>query len=89
MIKAFEEIIGYKVTVDPNSHLIGALGVAILAKKSQIEKIFDFKIASYDFITRGAECQRCANNCEIICIYEGERFIDAWGNKCDRGIVRA
>lgn len=89
VIKAFEEIIGYKVTVDPNSHLIGALGVAILAKKSQIEKRFDFKIASFDFITRGVECQRCANNCEIICIYEGEKFIDAWGNKCDRGAIRA
>ena len=36
--KAFEEATGYPVTVDPNSHLTGALGVAILARKSGKEK---------------------------------------------------
>ncbi len=87
VIKAFEDIVGHKVTVDSNSHLLGALGVAILAKKSQIEKTFEFKIAKYDFITRGVECGRCSNNCEIICIYQDEKLIDSWGNKCEKGAI--
>ena len=87
VIKAFEDIVGYEVTVDINSHLTGALGVAILAMKSQIEKAFDFKIAEYNFATRGVECGRCSNNCEILCIYQGKKLLDSWGNKCEKGAV--
>ena len=36
VIKAFEEATGEKIIVDPNSHLMGALGVAILSKKALI-----------------------------------------------------
>ncbi len=88
VIKAFEETVGQEVTVDENSHLIGALGCAILARESGFEKKFDFNISEIEFVTRGVECKRCANNCEIICVYREETLIDAWGNKCDRGAVK-
>jgi len=85
--KAFEDATGHPVTVDPNSHLTGALGVAILARKSGADGDFQFDIADMEFVTRGVECGRCANNCEIICIYENGKLLDAWGNKCERGAV--
>lgn len=88
VIKAFEEETGYPVIVDPNGHLIGALGVAILARKLGIEKYFDFNIADIEFITRGVECGKCSNNCEIICVYRDNKLIDSWGNKCDKGAIR-
>ena len=88
VIKAFEKATGHPVIVDKNSHLTGALGAAILAKKSRKEKIFDFKITEFDFTTKGIECGKCANSCEIICIYKDEKLIDAWGNKCERGKIR-
>lgn len=87
VIKAFEEATGHTVTVDPNSHLIGALGVAILARKSRAESGFNFNIADISFTTRGVECGKCANNCEIICIYREKELIDAWGNKCEKGAI--
>lgn len=87
VIKAFEEATGHAVTVDPNSHLTGALGVAILARKSKAESEFDFNIAEISFTTRGVECGKCANNCEIICIYREKELIDAWGNKCEKGAI--
>jgi predicted CoA-substrate-specific enzyme activase len=87
VIKAFEDATGEKIIVDPSSHLMGALGVAILAKKSGIEIEFDFNIADIVFETKGVECQRCANNCEIICIHKDKKLIDAWGNKCDNGAI--
>lgn len=86
--KAFEVATGYPVIVDANGHLTGALGVAILAKKLRIEKTFDFNIANIEFTTRGVECGRCSNNCEIICVYRGDELIDAWGNKCEKGAIR-
>ncbi|NLL81449.1 MAG: 2-hydroxyglutaryl-CoA dehydratase [Tissierellia bacterium] len=86
--KAFEDTIGHEVIVDPDGHLTGALGVAIIAKKSGIERDFDFNIADIDFITKGVECSKCSNNCEIICVYKEDELIDAWGNKCDKGAIR-
>lgn len=88
VIKAFEDAVGHSVTVDPSSHLIGALGVAILAKKSKKDETFHFDIVDIDFVTRGVECGKCANNCEIICVYRGDELIDAWGNKCEKGAIR-
>ncbi|MDW7657426.1 MAG: acyl-CoA dehydratase activase [Bacillota bacterium] len=87
VIRAFEQATGFPVTVDPNSHLTGALGVAILAKKTNTEQPFSFAIANNQFTARGVECHRCANNCEIICVYNGSQLIDAWGNKCDKGAI--
>ncbi len=88
VIKAFEEATGYPVIVDENGHLTGALGAAILACRSLKEKPFDFSVAETDFTTRGITCGRCANNCEIICVYAGGTLIDAWGNKCEKGAIQ-
>ncbi len=85
--KAFEQAISNPVIVDKNSHLIGALGVAILANKSNSKGDFRFDIADIEFVTRGVECGKCANNCEIICVYQGNKLIDAWGNKCEKGTI--
>lgn len=87
VIRAFEDAVGKKVLVDPNSHLMGAIGVAILARKSGVEREFNFNITNIEFTTKGVECRKCANNCEIICIYRGKYLIDAWGNKCDNGAI--
>lgn len=85
--KAFEDATGFPVIVDRNGHLTGALGVAILAKKSKVEKEFTFDIANINFTTRGVECEKCSNNCEIICVYKEDELIDAWGNRCEKGVI--
>ncbi|MCH5163412.1 MAG: 2-hydroxyglutaryl-CoA dehydratase [Clostridiales bacterium] len=83
--KAFEEAVGCPVTVDPSGHLMGAFGVAVLAKKSGDEREFSFNVADMDFKTTGYECPKCSNHCEVICILRGGKLIDSWGNKCDNG----
>jgi predicted CoA-substrate-specific enzyme activase len=85
VIKAFEDVTNQKILVDPNSHLMGALGVAILAKKSKNKQEFNFNITKYNFETKGHECNRCANNCEIINFYRNNELIDTWGNRCANG----
>ena len=86
--KAFEDEVGCEVIVDENGHLMGAFGVAVLAKKSGKEKAFSFDTADIEFKTRGFECGKCANHCEIICVYREDELIDSWGNKCDNGAVK-
>lgn len=88
VIKAFEDITKQKIIVDKNSHLMGALGAAILAKESKIEKEFTFNIENIKFETKGIYCKRCANNCEIICVSKNNKIIDSWGNRCDRGKLK-
>lgn len=84
VVKAFEDITKEKIYVDKSSHLMGALGVAILSKK-QKEINFSFDIEDIDFETRGVECRGCSNNCEIIKVMKNKQIIDSWGNRCPKG----
>lgn len=88
VVRAFERTVGYPVSVSPDSHLMGALGVALIVKESGIENNFDFSIADMSFVTKGIDCGRCANNCEIICVYRDGVLIDSWGNRCEKGAIR-
>ena len=84
VVKAFEKVTGYPIIVDNNSHLMGALGVAILSKdRSEVD--FSFNIEDVVFETKGVECHGCANNCEIIEVIKNKKVIDAWGNRCPKG----
>ena len=84
--KAFEDILGVKITTDQHGHLMGALGVAILSKKEK-EINFDFNISDQLFTTSGIYCEKCPNNCEIICIKKDNILIDSWGNRCEQGAL--
>lgn len=86
--KAFEDAVGHEVIVDKNGHLMGAFGVAVLAKKSGIEKEFSFDVTDVKFRTTGFDCPKCANHCEIVCVFKDDKLIDSWGNKCDNGAVK-
>ena len=88
VVKEFEKELKTPVHVDPNGHLMGALGVAVLCKAQKEESLFDFGITEIDFETKGIECTNCPNNCEIICVYKNRELLDYWGNKCDNGTVR-
>ncbi len=84
--KAFEEQLGEEVITIDKGHLMGALGIALIAKKSDSRINFDFNIKDYNFKTVGMECNGCANNCEIVSVYKNDEIIDQYGNKCERGI---
>ena len=85
VVEAFRKALGCEVQVDENGHLMGALGAAILAKKSEKRKEFDFSMEDMNFRTREICCGRCSNNCEIMCVYRDDVLIDSWGNRCEKG----
>lgn len=87
VVKAFEDVLNEKIIVDENSHLMGALGVAILSKQEKEEHMFDFNIIDLEFETKAIECQKCPNHCEIITIKKDNKIIDSWGNRCERGTI--
>lgn len=85
VVKAFEEITGQKVIVPTNSHLMGAFGIALLARESKKEKVFNFDIENAKVETRIHTCSGCSNGCEVVMVYKDDEVIDHWGNRCEKG----
>lgn len=99
VVHAFEELLDMEVAVDPDGHLMGAFGAALLAADAGpitnatsgpfAQGTFDFEeILDFQFKTREIECGKCANHCEIICVYRDDDIIDSWGNRCEKGAVK-
>ena len=105
VVKAFENELGMDVIVDPDGHLMGAFGAALLAAEEPTDKRepaegqatsgamtsgeLDFNaLQGFDFETREVECHKCANHCEIICVYRNGQLIDSWGNRCEKGEMK-
>ncbi len=88
VVDAFKKALKCDVIVDDNGHLMGAIGVAILAGKSHLRRNFDFNIEEMEFRTREINCGKCSNNCEIICVYRENELLDSWGNRCEKGSLK-
>ena len=88
VVEAFKRNLNKEIYVDKDSHLMGALGVAILSKnvnKNGGKLDFNFDIQDIQFKTIGVECNGCDNNCEIVNIYRDGVLIDKLGGRCDKG----
>lgn len=90
VVAAFEDALGMDVAVDPDGHLMGAFGAALLAADAPEQRAepFAFDVDDFEFRTREVVCSHCANHCEIVCVYRDNELIDSWGNRCDRGAIR-
>ncbi len=87
--KAFEKALGHEVIVPKYYHVMGALGAAVLAKKAVNRqnvqtKFKGFEIADSLITTKSFECDECANKCEVAALYDGEKTIGYFGDKCGR-----
>nr|WP_236908188.1 acyl-CoA dehydratase activase [Clostridium sp. Cult3] len=86
--KAFEETFRERVYVPDNFDVMGAIGVAILAKEEVKKKGYtNFKgtsIHRVDYVVNGFECDGCSNICEVIEIKEDGRLLARYGDKCGK-----
>ena len=84
VIKYFEEVLGEKVIVDDTGHLMGAIGIAILSRENRTDKEYSLEINEIKFATKGEECSKCPNNCELLKIYKNNNLIETIGSICGR-----
>lgn len=84
VLKYFEEVLKQEVIVDKNSHLMGAIGIAVLARKNKTGHVYSLELDDVKFDTKAFDCNRCANNCELLKIYRNNEIIDSWGSKCGK-----
>jgi len=88
VVKAFHDATGHEILVDEDGHLMGALGVALVAREEGVEEPFDFAVRDLKFETLGEECGGCPNDCEVVIVVCDGAFLDGWGNRCSRGLER-
>ncbi|EYE87958.1 2-hydroxyglutaryl-CoA dehydratase [Fervidicella metallireducens AeB] len=88
MKDAFERELGFKIYVPEHYNMMGAIGVAILAKrafeKTGESKFKGLSLAESTFISSSFDCYDCPNNCEIVKITEDNKEIGCFGDRCGK-----
>ncbi|MBC7189851.1 CoA activase, partial [Candidatus Aerophobetes bacterium] len=87
VVAAFEKILGKKVTVPPNNEVLGAIGVALIARDEfkGKTKFKGFKLTDVKYRMESFECKDCPNNCKVNRVFiEGEEKPLTYGDRCDK-----
>jgi predicted CoA-substrate-specific enzyme activase len=83
---AFSEILGKQIIVPPHNGVIGAIGMALIARdrmkdSGQPSRFRGYDLGRVNFTTREFVCQACSNFCDMKEFnIEGQRTY--WGDKC-------
>lgn len=86
---AFESTLGKKVQVPPHHDILGAIGVAMLAREEMQSGDSQTRFRGFDLRDRkyelsSFECQDCSNRCEIHkVVFEGEAPL-FYGSRCGK-----
>ena len=88
LVHCFEEELQHKVLVPRHPELMGALGMALIARDEfQGETSFrGFDNFNHNFQTRTFYGDGCTNQCEITQVYEDDRLLGQIGNRCEKCI---
>lgn len=89
IIKAFENQVGHEIIIPKHYNVMGAIGMALMAKNhtehsgnASSFKGFDF--INLEFTPKSFECTGCANACEVIKVINDGQTIAMWGDKCGK-----
>jgi predicted CoA-substrate-specific enzyme activase len=89
VVAAFEQVLGKKIIIPPHFDVTGAIGAAILAKKSmsngQKTNFKGFGVRNATYKLSRFVCQGCANHCEIRRVkINGEKRSLYYGGRCEK-----
>ncbi len=83
--RSFEEALHHPVIVPENYEVMGAIGVAILARdEMERKKTTDFKghrILAEPIVTTSFDCDGCANQCEIVELRQANLLVACLGDR--------
>ena len=86
--QAFEKELQVPVVVPEHFDVMGALGMAILAKetiaKTGKTNFRGFAASELEFSSTSFECNGCANHCEIVEIRQDTTVLARWGDRCHK-----
>jgi hypothetical protein len=86
VVKALEEELRHEVIVPEHNTVMGAIGMALLAKEGQEKNPaptrFNYSFRKGDFSTFSFKCGDCTNNCEVTQVYGDSRLLGAINSRC-------
>lgn len=83
LIRVLEEELKEKIIIPEHPELMGAIGMALLLKKSNINKKFDFNLSN-EYETKNILGWNCPNKCEITILLKDGKNAGSIGNRCER-----
>jgi len=89
IIKAFETQVGHDIIIPKYFNVMGAIGMAIMAR-NQVEqsgsksKFKGFDFLDLEFTPKSFECTGCSNSCEVIKVLVDGEVKAMWGDKCGK-----
>ena len=89
VVAAFEQVVGKKIIIPPHFDVTGAIGAAILAKRSMTEgqktRFKGFSVRNAAYKVNRFVCKGCTNHCEISRVkIEGEKKSLFYGGRCEK-----
>jgi len=87
VVAAFKKILRKKVTVPPHNEVLGAIGVALVAKEEirGESKFKGFRLTDVSYKMDSFECRDCPNHCKVNqVLIEGEEKPLTYGDRCDK-----
>jgi predicted CoA-substrate-specific enzyme activase len=89
VVAAFEQVLGKKIIIPPHFDVTGAIGAAILAKRSIAEgkktAFKGFGVRNVSYKVKRFVCNGCTNHCEISRILiENEEKSLFYGGRCEK-----
>jgi len=90
MIQALEEQLDHDVIVPPQCAVMGAIGIALMARESGIARtrFRGFHLDALRHRSMNLRCEDCPNQCEVTQLYEGEKFLGGVGSRCGKWDAR-
>ena len=83
---AFSQILGKTIIVPPHNGVVGAIGMALIARermqaRREASRFRGYNLNQVNFSTRDFVCKACSNYCDMKeFVIEGQRSY--WGDKC-------
>lgn len=85
LVHCFEKEVNHPIIIPPHPHLMGAIGMALYLMENEPEEssFLGLENIKGDFRTTNIKSNRCPNQCEVTYLYEGNKFIGSFGNRCE------
>lgn len=92
IVAAFERELGQKIIIPEFYDVMGAFGVALMAKeKIQRKKLrtlfLGFEKSESCYNAKSIECNSCSNMCEVVEIMSDDETLARWGDRCGKWSV--
>lgn len=86
---SFNEALGCEVIIPEDFDVMGAIGVALLARdevtlKKQSTRFKGFQIVCNPIVTGSFDCDGCANQCEVVELRQSNQLLACIGDKCGK-----